>query len=79
MGPEKGKKVDMAAALSDVNRYHLMFAGYSMADIAGFGDLSKLDRDRMRDLIRTKVMEEAAKRFKKSGVRTRSLQEDDET
>ena len=65
-------------SLRQINRYHLLFAGYSPAAIVGLGDLSKLGKDRMDDLIRTKVMEEAAKGFNKEGVRTKTFHEDDE-
>jgi hypothetical protein len=78
MEPEKGKKVDMAAALSEINKYHLMFAGYSESDIVGFGDLSKLTKERMGELIRIRVVEEAGKSFDKAGAKTRILREPDE-
>jgi hypothetical protein len=78
MEPEKGKKVDMAAALSEVNRYHLMFAGYSEAEIVGFGDLSKLTKDRMSELIRIRVVKEAGKGFDEAEAETELFRKRDE-
>ena len=73
MESEKGKQPSKAAALAEINKYHLMFAGYSPADILGLGDLGKLTQDRMGELIRRKVMDEAAKSFNKDGVQTKTF------
>lgn len=77
MSESNAEKQSQSEALGQINRYHLLFAGYSAAAIVGLGDLSRLERDRMDDLIRTKVMEEAAKGFDKAGVRTKPFHEDE--
>jgi len=77
MSDSGSQKRSKSEALAQINKYHLLFAGYSTADIVGLGDLSKLNRDRMDNLIRTKVMEEAAKGFNREGVRTKSFHEDE--
>jgi len=71
-------KQSRSEALGQINRYHLSFAGYSPSDIVGFGDLSKLGRDRMEGLIRTKRLEEAGRDFNEAGVRTKGFHEDDD-
>jgi len=78
MKSEKGKQPSKAATLAEINRYHLMFAGYSAADILGLGNLGKLTKDRMGELIRRKVLDEAAKGFNKAGVETKRFHEEDE-
>jgi hypothetical protein len=78
MGPENGKKVSRATVLAEINKHHLMFAGYSESDILGFGDLGQLTKDRMGELIRRKVLDEAAKGFNRDGVETKPFKEPDE-
>jgi len=75
MKSEKGQQPDKAATLAEINRYHLMFAGYSAADLLGFEDLGQLTKDRMGELIRRKVLDEAAKGFNKGGVETKPFHE----
>jgi hypothetical protein len=78
MSESSGSEKSKEEALGQINKYHLSFAGYSSADILGLGDLSKLGRDRMDNLIRTKVMEEAAKGFNRNGVDIIRFHEPDE-
>lgn len=78
MKPEGGKHVGKAEALAEINKYHLMFAGYSAADIIGFGDLGKLAKERMGGLIRRKAVKEAGKSFDEAGVETKLLHQPDE-
>jgi len=75
---EKGKQHSGPGALAEINKYHLMFAGYAPAEVIGFGDLGQLTRERMVELIRGKVMEEARKAFDKAGVKPKPLNEPDE-
>jgi hypothetical protein len=75
---EKGKQHSGPAALAEINKYHLMFAGYAPAEVMGFGDLGQLTKERMVDLIHSRVMEEARKTFDKAGVKTKPLHDPDE-
>jgi hypothetical protein len=77
MSESSSEKQSKSEALGKINEYHLFFAGYSPTDIVGFGDLSKLGRDRMDDLIRRKVLEEAAKRIDRAGAETKTFHEDE--
>ncbi len=78
MDPEQEKQPSKTKTLAQINKYHLMFAGYSPADIVGLGDLGKLTQESMSELIRTKVMDEAAKSFIKDDIRTKPFHEPDE-
>lgn len=76
MGSDKGKQSNRMETLAAINKHHLMMAGYSAADILGLGDLSRLTRDRMRELIHTKsleAMKETGKALDKAGVKTKPL------
>jgi hypothetical protein len=60
MCESSAERQSKSEALGQINRYHLLFAGYSATAIVRLGDLSKLGRDKIDDLIQAKVMEEAA-------------------
>lgn len=78
MESEKGKQPSKGETLAEINKYHLMFAGYSAADIIEFGELGKLTKERMWDLLRRKILDEAAKSFEKAGIKTRPFDKPDE-
>jgi hypothetical protein len=81
MEREKGTRPGKAEILAAINKQHLMFVGFSAADILGFGDLGKLTREQMHDLIHTKnleAMKETGRTLDKASVKTKLLHKSDE-
>jgi hypothetical protein len=45
------------SVLANLNRWHLLLAGYSEAEIVGLGELSQLRMEQVRDLLHSKKLE----------------------
>jgi len=45
------------SVLANLNRWHLLLAGYSETEIVGLGDLSQLRVEQVRDLLHSKKIE----------------------
>jgi len=73
-----GQKAGRAATLAEINKTHLMMAGYSAPEILALGDLDLLSKSKMRDLIRAKVLDAARQEFDRAGVRLKTFDETDE-
>jgi len=78
MDPEKGKQPSKEQILAEINKYHLGFVGYSAADITAFGELGKLPKARMGELIHRKALEKANKSYNKAPFKTVTFRTPDE-
>jgi len=78
MDSENGQPSSRTETLAKINRYHLILAGYSSSDIIRFGDLGKLSKTRMHEVICGKSIDDAGKGLKEPGTESKTFRGSDE-
>lgn len=63
------KKTDLPELVREINWELLSAAGYTAAQLAGFGDLSQLPLERLEALITQKAMEATGEELSKKKLR----------